>query len=144
MSEVMIDMMQKMLRLEILELSRQAGQVTLDQLVKVLEKAVKEDDRIPIRFSDGTLPGEFMSYRGYYYMLSLSRGGIKYAETLLLMAKGALGYPFTGYKGGQYLMEEHTPVWVSEYGECSGEGIVGIEAENWEVVLVLGRIEEEI
>jgi len=68
------------------------------------------------------------SYRGYYSDLafeSLTGEKSKVSE-FLKMLEDSLGEIFTGYKGGDYLMEEDTPVWVAEYGSCVKK-LIGIK-----------------
>ena len=38
----------------------------------------------------------------------------------LKMLKSTVGKTMTGYKGGDFLMGETTPVWVANYGKVSG------------------------
>jgi len=57
------------------------------------------------------------SYRGYYSDLAFERGeGLREAGALLAECRDAMGRMFEGYKGGDYVMGERTPVWVAEYG----------------------------
>ena len=85
----------------------------------------------------GGSPGSFMSYRGYYDDLSLDRSGDGVTvQELLKKCETALGKHFTGYKGGEYLMDESTPLWVSEYGSASGIAIIDIllQGDRYELV----------
>ena len=54
-------------------------------------------------------------------------------KSLLESAKKCLGEMFTGYKGGSFLMEVDTPIWVSNYGETSQMRLADIEvlSDNW-------------
>jgi len=66
------------------------------------------------------------SYRGYYCDLAFEPAdGKMMVKDVLTLAKAALGEVFTGYKGGDYMMDADTPVWLSNYGEC-GKKIMGI------------------
>ena len=49
---------------------------------------------------------------------------------MLKHAKSALGATFPGWKGGEYTMNEHTPVYIGKYGEC-GEEITSIHFKYW-------------
>lgn len=66
------------------------------------------------------------SYRGYYCDLSFERGkGKMSAKEALELCQSAMGKKFVGYKGGDYVMGELTPVWIADYG-CTGERIMDI------------------
>lgn len=107
--------------------------LTLGKLVKMLELA---DPNVVVAFSSGSYPGEEMSYRGYYSDLSFdSQKKPKKAGDLLAQCKQALGKEYTGYKGGEFLMDDKTPLWKSEYGTC-GEAIVGFDAKDNQLMLI--------
>ena len=66
------------------------------------------------------------SYRGYYCDLAFELGeGKRLAADMLAVCKSAMGKVFEGYKGGDYIMKESTPVWIAEYG-CSGVKLMEI------------------
>ena len=50
---------------------------------------------------------------------------------MLEYAKSALGATFTGYKGGEFLMEEFTDCWICEYGTSHGDGIGPVMLALW-------------
>ena len=59
------------------------------------------------------------SYRGYYDHLSISVSKDENTCSLSVLIdelKKAVGKSFYGYKGGNYTMEEGTPVWASRWG----------------------------
>lgn len=98
--------------------------MTLDELIRALSACPDHAVRIEI---GGRFPGEFASYRGYYDHLALGTGDEpQTVAQLLAAAGGAKGKTFTGYKGGDYVMDGDTPVWFSEWGDNSGIGIVGV------------------
>lgn len=72
------------------------------------------------------------SYRGYYSDLAFSRDKDRrsVADTLQ-MAREAMGREFTGYKGGEFLMGERTPLWFASYGS-TGDKIIALDAETGE------------
>jgi hypothetical protein len=85
-----------------------------------------------LRFLDG-LPsgslvhgfGEARSYRGFYDDVAFEDGPSVFASHLArTIRRYVLDQKFTGYKGGDYRMTAHTPVWMAEYGELGG-GLVG-------------------
>ena len=90
---------------------RSATQMTLGKLIARLE-AMPPDARI-----DGLY--EPHSYRGYYSDLSLEkRDESTTAGELLNKCRACMGKVFHGYKGGEFVMGELTPLWVAEYGCC--------------------------
>ncbi len=62
------------------------------------------------------------SYRGYYDCLAFEPVENTTIGEMLEHAESALGETFEGYKGGTYLMDQRTDVWLAQYG-CCGEGI---------------------
>jgi hypothetical protein len=68
------------------------------------------------------------SYRGYYSDLSFKRfeGQMPVKDLLKVLQDDCLNKTFTGYKGGDFYMDEHTPVWIADYGYC-GVKIIGIQ-----------------
>lgn len=84
------------------------------------------------------VPTELISYRGYYNELALEcdKGYISIIDFLNLL-KSAIGKEFYGYKGGTYIMDKETPVWVSAYGESSSTIIVdAIYDGHWSIRLI--------
>ena len=66
------------------------------------------------------------SFRGYYCDLAFEISeGTRPAAELLAECKEAIGQVFIGYKGGDYVMGELTPVWVANYG-CSGPKLMAL------------------
>jgi hypothetical protein len=47
------------------------------------------------------------------------------ACALLSECRAAMGRVFCGYKGGDFLMGETTPIWLADYGHC-GRKLVAI------------------
>ncbi len=91
---------------------RAATQLTLGKLISELE------DRT------GTVQGfkDVHSYRGYYCDLSLEPSD-KFipVEEALAILRSAMGKTFTGYKGGDNMMGDSTPLWYSYYGSCGSK-----------------------
>lgn len=90
--------------------------MTLGELIRAL-KEMPSDGVITHGF------GEPMSYRGYYGDLAFAPRINTTAGEMLAHAESAVGKTFTGYKGGEYTMSEHTDCWISEYGNCSYDGV---------------------
>ncbi len=105
--------------------TRSRYHVTLGSLIEALRE-VDLDMQVLVRNEEGEdfFPGRFDSYRGYYADLSLTEGKEPMTvNTLLSQAEVALGSTFEGYKGGEFVMGEDTPLWFAEYG-CCGPAIV--------------------
>lgn len=88
---------------------RGATQMTLGEMIDRLEE-------LPPDLEIECLE-EPHSYRGYYCDLAFEKGmGTMTVEELIKICDAALGRTFTGYKGGEYTMGFHTPVWIAPYG----------------------------
>lgn len=92
--------------------------MTLGDLITELEKY---PDFVTVQFDDGSYPGDFSSYRGYYRDLAIEPTGHEWMNvgTLELMARGCVDKAFTGYKGGDFVMDRYTNLWVAEYGSST-------------------------
>src|SRR3972149_3240399 len=102
---------------------RAESQLTLGKLTTLL-KLLNPD-----RFIIGL--GFPMSYRGYY-------GDLAFNETLTMelitdlltrIQNDCMGKVFEGYKGGEYVMGENTPIWTATYG-CLGKKIIGLDSSQ--------------
>lgn len=78
-----------------------------------------------------------MSYRGYYSDLSFEPSEeVRSVEDVVKMLETkCLGKEFTGYKGGEYFMDENTPIWIAEYGNC-GVRIMKLNGEQEPITFV--------
>lgn len=86
---------------------------------------------------DATVPHGFaepMSYRGYYDEVAFEPTGETTISAMLGHARNALGGTFTGYKGGEFTMDEYTPCWIAEYGTSEGDRIGPTMCRLWECV----------
>lgn len=101
-------------------MKRAAEQMTLFELIVRLKEL---DPGTPVAL------GTPMSYRGYYSDLAFSPDTPRPAADVLADAEKALGRTFIGYKGGEFVMDKVTPVWVAEYGD-TGEQLLGIEDDG--------------
>lgn len=109
--------------------------VTLGGLISALER-VHPEARVLI--DKGFSPGTPDSYRGYYHDLAfaVTPERVTAGEFLKKLKDEVLGKSFEGYKGGDFVMGSGTPLWISEYGQCSDIAIVGIQMLDCNVVLV--------
>ena len=118
--------------------ARKHYHLSLGSLISLLEAAPSDCEVIA---DDGSYPGDFASYRGYYSDLSLEPSTLQVtAGTLLQAAKKALGKEFTGYKGGEYLMDASTPLWFAGYG-CCGKAITGAEIRDDKLTLITREVD---
>lgn len=100
--------------------ARAETQMTLGQLIAALEA-------MPPGTAVANLTGPH-SYRGYYVDLAFElQDGTRLKDHLLLECRQAMGRVFQGYKGGDYVMGERTPIWVANYG-TTGLKLLGIHA----------------
>jgi hypothetical protein len=95
-----------------------SDQMTLRELIISLEAI--SDKTLPVYFDNGKhWPNELDSWRGVYAELALEYDQTPEApnvQVLLDELKSAVGKTFTGYKGGDFTMGNHSPVWVANYG----------------------------
>lgn len=101
---------------------RSRTQMTLGKMIEALENF------------DGGYVGAIErphSYRGYYSDLAFEciPDGVMEIDDALAMCRSCVGEIYTGYKGGKYMMDLDTPVWIAEYGSC-GMKIVGLDADD--------------
>ena len=94
----------------------------------------------PVKFADGLFPKfYFQSYRGYYWMAALGsevqHSHIINVSKLIKMINLAIGCLIYGYKGGDYMVYDNTPVWHSNYDEASGLIIVDVIQQDDYVLL---------
>ena len=102
---------------------RSHTQMTLGQVIEQLQN-------LPLELEIRGL-GKLHSYRGYYCDLAFDPTEVKLVlvEKLLQECNNAMGKIFIGYKGGEFMMGETTPIWVAEYG-CCGEKLMAINSDG--------------
>ena len=105
----------------------EAGRNTRSDYHMTLESAVNRASQFPgekiVVFENGRGPVKEMSYRGYYSDLAFSTGAPPTVAEFLARCQAAIGKTYEGYKGGDFTMEESTPLWRAEYGSM-GEAII--------------------
>lgn len=115
--------------------------LTLGKIIKALEAC--DPDNV-VRCDNGQHPGHLTSYRGYYCDLAFTPSNIAVTcSKIHEMCKAALGSEFEGYKGGDYLMTEKTPLWLSAYGDNSGIALVSTVVSDGEIILVTKQIHDD-
>ena len=92
------------------------------------------------------LPGSILSYRGYNDHAAISYKTNNHCTVSTLngnVDRALKGYDeFQGYKGGTYKFSEKTPVWISNYGECTDIMLVGVQ-DMGSYVLLEGQVDDE-
>lgn len=121
---------------EVSRRTRSEYHLTLGAAIKVAETATGV-----VRFHDEGGPGEEMSYRGYYSDLSFEYSEPKPAAAFLAQCRKALGTTYEGYKGGDFVMKEDTPLWRATYG-ATGDAIISATIEGGDLVLHCKQIGE--
>ncbi len=126
-------------------------QLTLGELLTKLEsipQSSKKDDydeekfynrRVEFEF-EGIYPTGYNSWRGAYKEIALGfsteyRDGL-FLDKFIEETKGAIGKTYGGYKGGDFTMNRHTPVWVANYGNGDHNGIVDVTYDEYTVKLI--------
>jgi len=124
-----------------------SAQLTLGEMILKLEPIVaKQKDRkeeATVRYDfEYLFPTTIDSWRGSYAELALNFVGSDAPEKELTVTqfynllKEAIGKEFTGYKGGEFIMHKHTPVWVANYGNSGNTGVVEI-VDNGYIVIIM-------
>lgn len=122
--------------------TRTTYHLTLGEAIKQL-RALHPGHRVTFDYDERITPGDAESYRGYYEDLALepSESPVD-VSSFLSVLESALGETFMGYKGGDYVMDEDTPLWAAKYGSC-GRAITGLRLEGRGVVLETKDVEDE-
>jgi hypothetical protein len=123
-------------------LEEQKDILRLGELISFLEDC-QEDLYISFDFCD-FVPGDIMSYRGYYEDLAIGyledRNGLK-VSTFLGALNKVRNTTLEGYKGGHFLMHDDVPVWVANYG-CSHEtAVIGIKHSEHGIIIETAHID---
>ena len=83
-------------------------------------------------------PTTIASYRGFYEQAALgfSEDGSVTVRGLLSEVESAIGKKFTGWKGGDYLFDEGTDLWVANQGRTSNTRILDLADydDSWFVI----------
>lgn len=120
----------------------------LGRLIEILEQV--DDPDQPVLYDTGARPSRFMSWRGRYNELTLA--SVRYENDpvldtvgkLLDAAKAAVGTEFFGYKGGEFVMNDDTPVWADDYGECDYRGILHLVSNGRYCTIITALIGDYI
>ena len=109
---------------------RKIYHLTLGQLVDVLDQS-----------PDATINlGNPHSYRGYYDDLAFSEESQIAGDLSRLIKSDVMDKTLKGYKGGDFLMDENTPLWLASYGD-TGLAIVGAEIQGDEIKIFTKNVD---
>lgn len=121
----------------------------LDQKLQTFKKNGHGDKLVVIDSLEGVgkdknvYPGEEMSYRGYYCDLAFEPSDKpKTVEEFATQVGNALGRTYEGYKGGDFRMEDKTPLWISEYSMCNNIAIMDVKFLGGKVVLITKDLDD--
>lgn len=129
--------------------SRQAtlaksDQLTLGELILKLEPIVEKqgEDEATVRYDfEYLFPNDIDSWRGSYSELALNfttEGQEMKVSDFLNMLKECIGKEFTGYKGGEFTMNKHTPIWVANYGNSGNTAVIDVMDNGYCIILITG------
>jgi hypothetical protein len=131
------------------ELTRMGYVKSLDQktLGELIDLLKRRDPDEKVRYDFGPFcPTTLDSYRGYYDDLALGFDEIDWdtyptVKSLVAELESAIGKTFTGWKGGDYVMDRETPLWVANPGDSHGTAITGLAECRWITVLTTAYID---
>lgn len=117
-----------------------AGQLTLGALI---EKLAACDPTATCDIDTGDAPSTSLtSHRGYYDHLAIEPDQNEVSvEVVLHCLQEAVLSTHEGYKGGRFLMDKQTPVWIAHWG-ATGVRIVGVDDDGARVVIVTEQLKE--
>lgn len=120
-----------------------AEQLTLGEIIDRLEAVADKERKVAFDF-EYLWPTTLASWRGDYSQLALGfNGTIGHSlksdnptiAALLQELRSAIGKGFEGWKGGEYVMDSSTLVWVANPGNVGNTAIVGVSDRGYRVVL---------
>jgi len=120
-----------------------SGQLTLGEIINKIELIIKDKPELPTVIYDFEylFPTEIDSWRGSYDELALNystEGTQLYADGFLKILKDTVGKKLEGYKGGEYVMTESTPVWVANYGNSGNTAVLDVIDGGYQIILITG------
>lgn len=133
-----------------------SNQLSLGELISEIEKIGIQKGNGEIKdvsFDFGSaVPTILDSWRGSYNELALGYELSGYdnnekhfsdckADKFLEHLKSVIGKEFYGWKGGEYVMDENTPVWVANSGNSGNTAIVGVLDDGWRLVIITSYCE---
>lgn len=124
--------------------AKQSKHATIGYLIERLSR-FDQDEELRYDFVYMRPTKCLASYRGYYDQLALgytnSNSDTLTVGDLKKMLEDSIGKTYTGYKGGEYTMDDTTCVWVANSGEAGGTAIIDIEEIGCYVTIVTKKID---
>lgn len=134
----------------------ESPQLTLGELILKLKNILDKntisnpgEEEPWVCYDFGTaIPTTLASWRGIYSELALgyqltgydthTNHGVqkKLLSSLLSELEGAIGSEYIGWKGGTFIMNKNTPVWVDNPGNSSNTAIVEVVEDGFRVILM--------
>jgi hypothetical protein len=127
-------------------------QMRLGELIAALEILPDQEGQVVFDF-EYAYPTTFEDYRGVYRHLALGfdlggynvkqdkNGRAPTVAQLLERAQEAVGQWYSGWHGGEFLMDDFTPLWVSNPGNDGHTALAGVLDRGYEVVLLTSYYE---
>ncbi len=153
-----IDKLNKLLKEQRSDRFNKSNQYSLGIFIESLELLPNEKqgtkDEKTVRFDfEYAIPTRLSSWRGDYSELAICFDFIGYdnfgkerpkdmtLSNFIALLKSAIGSTYEGWKGGEFIMNENTPLWVANDGNVGETAIVGIKDDDYEVILLTGLCE---
>lgn len=126
MHEAFLEMIKKQVASDVDEHMHQHSVMRLGYFIEALKK-IPSDTLVIFDFCNFS-PTTLDSYRGYYDHLAFDyeQDVTKEVKDILPICEEAMGKTYEGWKGGEFIMGQETPLWVSRRGESGNTAIVGI------------------
>lgn len=120
----------------------ESDQLTIGEIISKVKAISDKEGELHVQYDFADLyPTDIDSWRGSYDELALnhSSGGDKLTGSEFVRMLGlCIGKTFTGYKGGEYVMSEDTPVWVANYGDVGSTAVVDVVETHYSILLITG------
>ncbi len=124
--------------------TRAQYQLTLGRLIEYLERS---SQNALVECTNGIVPGRPYSYRGYYSDLAFELDDPTEVKltvgTFLDTCREVLDTTLEGYKGGDFVMDAKTPLWLSAWGDTSCIAIMDATRKNDDTVLLIVKSLED-
>jgi hypothetical protein len=119
-------------------------QLTLGELIEKIESIVKyqkdrEEEADVVYDFEYLFPTSIDSWRGSYDELALdwsSDGDRMKVSSFLKMIKECIGKTFVGWKGGDFIMDKDTPIWIANSGNAGSTALIDVVNNGYEVILM--------
>jgi len=129
----------------------ESDQLTLGEIILKLEHIIEKKEAMIEKYENEPTvvfdfeylyPNSINSWRGSYAELALGFESEKSEPmtitNFLNMLRSTVGKTFTGYKGGEFVMNKHTPVWVANYGNSGNTAVIEVVDGEYKVILMTG------